>query len=156
MLRELIVHEGLAADATFTAATDLKTGMGVVLNYKDHTAGLPESTTADNIVLVQKMPIPTGRNAALTQFSDYEDEFNTVNEGDKFVAYDYPTGDTFATDQYNTATLTENAIGKTVAVGTDGLWTVAESASRFKFVGLKNDNGHVLAKIYVSNVAVAN
>lgn len=155
MLRELIVHENLAADATFTAAKELKTGMGVIRDFTTHTASMPTTATAAQIAVVNKLPIPTGRNAALTQFSDYEEEFNTVAENEKFVCYTFPANTTFAVDQYD-ATLAEGDVEKYLEVGTDGLWKIAASESIYKFVGFMNDNGHTLAKIFVCDVPAAN
>lgn len=155
MLRELIVHENLAADATFTAAKELKTGMGVIRDFTTRTAAVPTAETAAEIAIVFKQPIPTGRNAALTQFSDYEDEFNTVAENEKFVCYTFPDNTTFAVDQYDDA-LAEADVNKYLAVGTDGKWTTASVESRYKFIGFMNDNGHTLAKIFVCDVAGTN
>lgn len=157
MVRELIVHDHLAVDATFTAGKELKTGMGVVRDFTTRTATTPSAATAAQIAVVYKLPIPTGRNAALTQFSDYDEELNTVAKGEKFVCYTYPDNTEFAVDQY-AAALKESDVDKYLEVGTDGLWTVAAKSanSRYKFIGFMNDNGHTLAKIFVCDVPGAN
>lgn len=155
MIRELINHGGKAAEATYVAATELKTGMGVVKNT-DGTCSVPTAATAQNIYLVDKERIPTGTNAGKTYLSDYEDEFNTVAAGDCVKLPEYDSGEVFATSEYDTA-LTAADAGKTLHVGTDGKWAVATEASPYRFEGFYTDAGsHTLAKIAVLKDAVAN
>lgn len=155
MLRELINHGGKAAETTYVAATELKTGMGVVKTV-DGKAALPSEATADNIFLVDKERIPTGINAGRTYLSDYEAEFNTVAAGDRVKLPEYDFGEKFATSEYATA-LAEGDIGKTLHVGTDGKWAVATDASVYRFEGFYMDAGaHKLAKIAVLRDAVVN
>lgn len=156
MLRELMVHEGLAVDATFSAATAMKTGCGVVKNFATKEIAFPTEETAANICIVEKARIPKGINAARTQFSDYDEDFVNVEEGEKAVAYVFPAGTMFATDQYDTETLTADAGEKYVAWNTEGKAVVAAGASFYKFIGIHNDNGHLLAKIYVCDTAGTN
>ena len=154
MLRELINHGGKAAEATYVAATELKTGMGVVKNA-DGTCSLPEAATSKNIFLVDKEHIPTGVNAGRTYLSDYEDEFNTVAQGDRVKLPEYDFGEKFATSEYTG--LTDSDIGKAVEVGTDGKWVVASAASIYRFEGIYMDAGtHELAKIAVMKDAITN
>lgn len=156
MLRDLEVHEILVVDATFKAGKELKTGMGVIRNWKTGVADTPAALTSADLVFVQKDRVPTGRNTAFTNFSDYEEEFNTVAENELFVAYVYPANTLFATDQYDTATLTDEIDPTYVAVDTDGKFTTATAASIYQFVGIMNDNGHKLAKIRVCDTAGTN
>lgn len=155
MLRELINHGGKAAETTYTAASDMKTGMGVVKNV-DGTASFPTEATSANIFLVDKERIPTGTNTARTNLSDYEDEFNTIKQGDFVKLPEYDFGEKFATSEYADA-LADSDAGKTLHVGTDGKWAVATAASIYRFEGFYMDAGtHKLAKIAVLKDAVAN
>lgn len=154
MLRELINHGGKAAEATFVAASDLKTGMGVVKNVNG-TCSVPAEATSANIFLVEKARIPTGVNAGRTNLSDYEDEFVTVAKGDHVKLCEYDFGEMFGTDQFNG--LTDGDAGKTLHVGTDGKWAVATAASIYRFRGFIMDAGrHQMAQIEVMKDAVAN
>ena len=144
MLRELRVNCAEAPAASFKAATELKTGMGVVKNYGTGELALPSADTDSGIFLVQKQPIPTGINTAFENFSDYEEEFNTVKEGEFCVAYHYLADSAFATDQYDSA-LTDAGY---VTVGTDGKWKAASGTTKFYFTGLVADGPfHTLARI---------
>lgn len=154
MLRELINHGGKAAEATFIAATELKTGMGVVKNV-DGTCSVPTEATSANIFLVEKARIPTGVNTGRSNLTDYEEEFVTVYKGDRVKLNEYDFGEVFGTDQF--VGLTEGDAGKTLAVGTDGKWTVATAASIYRFRGFIMDAGrHQMAQIEVLKDAVAN
>lgn len=154
MLRELINHGGKAAEATFVAATELKTGMGVIKNI-DGTCSVPAEATSANIFLVEKARIPTGVNTGRTNLSDYEPEFVTVAKGDRVKLCEYDFGEVFGTDQF--AGLTDGDAGKTLHVGTDGKWTVATAASIYRFRGFIMDAGrHQMAQIEVLKDAVAN
>lgn len=154
MLRELINHGGKAAETTYVAATELKTGMGVIKTV-DGKAILPTEATSANIFLVDKERIPTGVNAGRTYLSDYEAEFNTVAAGDRVKLPEYDFGEKFATSEYTG--LEDGDAGKTLHVGTDGKWTVATAASIYRFEGFYMDAGsHKLAKIAVLKDAVAN
>lgn len=155
MLRELINHGGKAAEATYIAATELKTGMGVVKNV-DGTCSVPAKATAANIFLVEKARIPTGLNTGRTNLSDYEDEFVTVYKDALVKLNEYDFGEVFGTDQF-AATLTDEAKGKTLHVGTDGKWDVATGASVYRFRGFYMDAGrHQMAEIEVLKDAVTN
>lgn len=154
MLRELINHGGKSAEATYVAATELKTGMGVVKNI-DGTCSVPASATSKNIFLVDKARIPTGVNTGRTYLSDYEPEFNEIAQGDRVKLPEYDFGEKFATSEFTG--LSDGDAGKTLAVGTDGKWMIAEEASVYRFEGFYMDAGaHKLAKIAVLKDAVAN
>jgi len=158
MLRDLMVDENLAADATFVADAAMTTGMAVVKNFTDGTADFVASESADNLLFVQKARIPTGTNAALTEFSDWYSEFNTVAAGEGVVLYGYPSGSTFATSAY-AAGLTDSDKNKVLASGTDGKLKVATAStvsSKYKFLGLGTENSHTYAKVYVLDVATTN
>ena len=155
MLRELINHGGKAAETTYIAASDMKTGMGVVKNI-DGTASFPAEATSANIFLVDKERIPTGTNTSRTYLSDYEEEYHTIAEGDFVKLPEYDFGEKFATSEYDTA-ITDDDAGKTMHVGTDGKWAIATAASIYRFEGFYMDAGtHKLAKIAVLKDAVAN
>lgn len=158
MLRDLIVNDGIAVDATFVADAAMATGMAVVKNFTDGTADFASAETADGLCFVQKDRTPTGIYASLTQFSDWDTNFNTVAADEGVVLYTYPAGSTFGTDAY-AATLTNTDKGKVLSAGTDGKLKVATSttvSSRYKFLGLYTEGTHTLAKVYVMDTAVAN
>lgn len=150
MLKDKIVHDYANVDATYTADTNLNTGMGVVKDLVNKLAKLPTAETGVDIVFVQKDRTPIGINAAKTQFSDYDVDFNTVNAGDKVVLYAYAYDNIFATDQYDETTVKAGAEGSYVAWGTDGKAVIAAAgtASNYKFLGLVSDAGHTLARFY--------
>lgn len=154
MLREIINHGGKAAEGTYVAATELKTGMGVVKNI-DGTCSVPTDATSANIFLVDKARIPTGLNTAKTNLSDYETEFVTVAKGDRVKLCEYDFGEVFGTDQFTA--LTDEDKGKSLHVGVDGKWTVATAASIYRFRGFIMDAGtHKMAQIEVLKDAIAN
>ena len=159
MLRDLIVHDYLAVDSTFAADADMVTGAGVVKDFTAKTAGFPAAETAADIMFVQKARIPTGVNAARTEFSDYDPDFVNVAKGEKITLYHYPADATFGTDQFNVETLTKGNEGKRVAWGEDGKATIASSsvASVYVFKGLYEEaKGRTLAEIYVSDTPATN
>lgn len=150
MLRDMMVNEIVGVDATYTADADLATGMGVVKDFANKLAKLPTADTGVDVVFVQKARIPTGCNASKTYFSDYNEQFNTVAEGDKVVLYNYAYDNIFATDQYDATSLVDANVDKFVAWGTDGKAKIAAAGtdSLYKFIGLYNDAGHTLARFY--------
>lgn len=155
MLRELINHGGKAAETTYIASVEMKTGMGVVKNT-DGTASFPGKATAANIFLVDKERIPTGANTGKTYLSDYETEFNIVYQGDRVKLPEYDYGEKFATSEYAEG-LTDGDIGKVLHVGTDGKWAVATGASVYRFMGFYVDAGtHKLAEIDVMKDTITN
>lgn len=159
MLRDLIVNEGIASDATFAATAELKTGMAVVKDCSAGTAAVPSSETAAELCFVQKERYATGVNAARTQFSDYDTELNTVKNGDKMVLYAYPSGSVFATDQFDATTAVAANVKKVFSAGTNGklgLATTSTVKSVYEFLGTYSDNGHTLAKFHVLDTAKAN
>lgn len=150
MLRDLETLEINAVDATYAADVDMATGMGVVKDIANKIAKLPAAETGTEVVFIQKDRRPTGRNAARTIFSDYDEEFNTVKAGDLIVLYNYAYDNIFATDQFDATTLVAGVEGQYVSWGTNGKAKLATAGvkSRYKFYGLYNDAGHILARIY--------
>lgn len=150
MLRKIFEHNDMKSVlASFTAGSVMATGMGVV---KDEVAGkatFPATETADGIFFVDKARYPSGLKASLTDFSDYDEDFNTVAEGDKVLLVHADETDKMATDAYDATGLVAANVGKYVAVGTDGKWVIAKAAtaSHFVFRGLYTDAGHTLAII---------
>ncbi len=158
MLRDLMVNENMAADATFVADAAMATGMAVVKNYTDGTADLPSAETASELYFVQKARIPSGINAYRSEFSDWTTEFNTLVAGEGVVLYKYPAGSVFGTDAYATA-LTNSDKGKVLSAGTDGKLkkaTTSTVSSVYKFLGLYTEGSHTLAKVEVLDTATAN
>ena len=158
MLRDLMVNEGLIADATFKASAAMATGMAVVKNHSNGTADFVSAETADNLYFVQKARIPTGIETARTEFSDWDTAFTNVAKDELVVLYKYPAGSLFGTDAYATG-LTNTDKDKVLSVGTDGKLAEATAStvkSVYKFLGLYTENGHTLAKIEVLDTAAAN
>ena len=156
MLREIMTHSHKAADATYKADAAMRTGMGVVKNFTDHTADLPTAASSANLFFVQKARVPKGVNAALTNMSDYHEDFNAVEEGELVVLYSFDAGEQFATDAAVT-TLTDSDIGKALAVGTDGKFALAakSTSSHYVYRGKYNDAGHILCWVEVMDTPVA-
>lgn len=146
MLRDILINEQKAVPTYFKAATNMNTGMGVVLDVSAGTCAFPGSETADNIYVVDKERYATGANAARNNFSDYEDEFHVVAKDDTVKLRHYDAGEEFATDAFTGAI----AKGDAVAVGTDGKWKKAASGSRYICVDPAHDDaGHILLRVRV-------
>lgn len=154
MLRELQGNVAKNVPAEYTAKVDMMTGMGVQIDSKDGVLTLPETATAENVYFLEKERVAEGVYAGVTDLSDYFEQFVTVKAGEFAKAVPPYTGEIYGTDQYDAA-LTEDDIGKTLAVGTDGKWSAAASASRFELIGFQQDGGHSLAKIRVLDTAKA-
>lgn len=153
MLRDIMAHEQKAVPAYYKAAVNLNTGMGVVVDVENSTAGLPTAETADGIYLVDKERVPTGVNASRNQFSDYEEEFNAVKKDEPVKLRTYGPGEEFATSAF-TGTI---AKGDYVAVGADGKWKKATGASRYVCVDpAHNDAGHTLLRVLVFDATGSN
>lgn len=157
MLREIIVHGNKAADATFKAKAAMKTGMAVIKNYKAGTADLPSTDTAENVYFIQKAPVPTGINAARTNMSDYDDNFNAVAKDEFVVLYQYEAGEEFATDASTTLNA-KSDIGKAVVFASDGSIKAASgpATSRYVYRGEFDDAGHKLSRIAVVDTPIKN
>lgn len=159
MIRELFMNEGKTAPANLKAAAACATGMGVIADFDAGTFALPTSATADNIYVVHKdRKGGTSLAAMFADNSDYLADWNTVAAGEYAPLYTYCHGEAFATDAYDTTSLTSANKGKRVVVGTDGKWTLATSTatSRYIFTKLHDDAGHTLAWITVADEAAAN
>lgn len=158
MLRTIIENDGKLVQGGYAVAGAYATGMGVTLDDATAKATIPSAETAEGIYVLDKERIPTGRNAALTDYSDYEDEFNTFKAGEQCKAKVFYAGEQFAVDQYDATNCVAANAGKYAAVGADGKWTIAASStnSKYVFVGLHNDAGHTLALIKVVDTAGAN
>lgn len=154
MLRDFIVDINKAVPASYVAAADLSTGMGVVLDDSDNSAKFPSTATADMIYFVDKERVPVGANAARTDMSDYDVDFNTYVAGQVVKVKKYNPRDVFGTDAKGTAATK----GKVLTVGTDGLLVDAGAGvkSRYRYVDDVIDNGHKLMKIMVLDEPVEN
>lgn len=153
MLREIMINEQKAVPAIYKAAAALKTGMGVVIDLATETADVPSAASSADIYLVDKERVPTGANAARVNFSDYEEEFNTVAKDELVKLHHYCAGEQFATDQF-TGTI---EVGEAVEVGTNGKWAKATAASVYVCADPAHmDAGHTLLRIIVKDTAVTN
>lgn len=154
MLRELQVTMNKPANTMYKANEDvIVTGMAVVKNETNKTFEFAAAETASDLFFVDKERVPSGRNAALNDMSDYDEDFTNLKDGEfgKLIAY-YP-GERIAIDQYVETDLAENV---RVAAGTDGKIKKATVASRYIFKGFYDDNGHKLAIVEVSDTAAEN
>lgn len=147
MLRELQTVANKNIDAMYRAASAMETGMGVVKNYEDKTAGFPEADASANLFFVEKERVPTGTNAAKTDMSDYDDNFVKVAEGELIELIAPLTGERYAVSAYDKSGL---SVGDSMCVGTDGKWKKAAAASRFLYGGEYADAGHTLAIIEIA------
>lgn len=154
MLRELQVTMNKPANTMYKSGEDkVITGMAVVKNEANKTFEFASSEVVNDLFFVDKERVPSGRNAALTNMSDYDEDFVSLkaNEFGKLISY--YTGERIATDQFVKTDLVD---GVRVAAGADGKLKKATVASRYIFKGFYDDNGHELAIIEVSDTAVAN
>ena len=157
MLRDIIVNGNIAVDATYKADEAMGTGYAVVKG--DGVAEFPSAETAAELFFVQKDREPVGAYAGLTNFSDYNDMFNTVAAGETIVLCSYPSGSEFATSAYDATTAVAGNINKVFSATTGGLMKKATAStvlSKYLFLGTITDNGHTLAKFRVLDTAIAN
>lgn len=161
MLRDLVINGAKAPDAMHKAKVGMVTGMAVVKedSETDKFANITESETVADIFFVDKERIPTGVNAARGDMSDYDPDFVTV-KANEFITLDkYAPGERFATDQYDTGSITdETEIGTRISFksGKAQAATATSVLSNYVFKGFYNDNGHKLITIEVSDTAAAN
>lgn len=154
MLRELQVTMNKPANAMYKSGEDkIVTGMAVVKNETNKTFEFASAETVADLFFVDKERVPSGRNAAVENMSDYEEDFVTLKENafGKLIAY--YAGERIATDQFTEDGLVD---GVRVSAGTDGKIMKATVASKYIFKGFYDDNGHKLAIVEVSDTAVAN
>lgn len=144
MLRFFQINEHRPCDATFKAASDLKTGMLVEYNYATKTVDVASAATSTNVAFVNKAPIPSGLNAARADYSDYDEEFNTIKEGELVVLNMLDNADVIGTDQFDTSLVANDY----VEAGTNGkIAKKATGTTHYQFLGTYNDNGHTLARV---------
>jgi hypothetical protein len=144
------------ANTMYSAASAMKTGMGVVINPTTMTAGFPAAMAGSGISIVDKERIPTGRDAGRTDLSDYSDEFNTHAEGDMLKLHNGLAALTvFGTDQFVATNLQP---GDRIAVNPQGMWARATAGvqSIYIFDKFYDDAGNQLAQIRVADNAAAN
>lgn len=151
MLRELQVNVSKNVPATYTAKVNMVTGMGVQLKFgSDMQIIMPASNTDDNIYFLEREREVTGLKASLTDIDDYDTDFVTVKAGTRAQLITPYPGEFYGTDQVKTGDLIDGNIGKAVAPGTDGKWTVLTSgSSRFVMTEIMQDGTHKLAVIHV-------
>lgn len=154
MLRELQVTMNKPANSMYKAGEEIiNTGMAVIKNEGSKTFEFASAETASDLFFVDKERVPSGINASRGDVSDYDEDFTTLYEGDNGVLVTYYVGERFATDQFVEADLVD---GVRVAANTEGKIIKATIASRYKFSGFFDDNGHKLAIIEVSDTAIEN
>lgn len=150
MLRLFQVNEQKPCDATYKAGSDMKTGSLVVKDTAAKTVDFASAPTSENVIFVTKAAVPEGTNTYRSDFSDYDEAFNTIAENELVVLHVPTAADVFGTDQFDPSL----AAGDSVAAGTDGKAVKAAGKSHLKFLGTYDDNGHTLARIEYLNDAV--
>lgn len=154
MLRDLMTIVNKPVPASYKAASNLTTGMAVVINDTDGTAGFAAAATSANLYFVDKARIPVGVKAAFENLSDYDEGYITVKKDEFVKLKKYLPGEEFATDAKGSTA----EIGKTLAADTDGKLVAAAktSPSPYLYVADYVDNGHTLMLIRVLDTPVAN
>lgn len=148
MLRELQVTMNKPANSMYKSGEEkMTTGSAVVLDETNHKFAFPTANRAGDLFFVDKERIPTGLNAVRTDVSDYDEDFTTVKAGEFAKVIAYYVGERFATDQFVEAGLVP---GVRVVANSNGQ-LVAGTNSKYVFKGFKNDAGHKLAVIQVSD-----
>lgn len=154
MLRELQVTMNKPANSMYKAGEEkIITGMAVMKNEGSKTFDFASAENVSDLFFVDKERVPSGTNAARENMSDYDEDFATLKEGEFGKLIAYLPGERFATDQFIETDLEDDV---RVSANTAGKIIKATIASRYKFGGFYDDNGHKLAIIEVSDTAVAN
>jgi len=150
MLRRFQDIISTPANTMYRAETDMKTGMGVVIDPVTMIASLPAAEMGAGFFVVDKERIATGINAGSNDLSDYYYEFVTIKAGEMVKLYAFVNQlSVFGTDQYDEATVFVE--GGRVAVDANGLWVPAAVPSRYVFDKKYDDAGHELLQISVSD-----
>ena len=149
MLRLFEVNEQKPCDATYKASSAMMTGSLVVKDTATKTVDFASAPTAENVIFVTKAAVPEGANAYKSDFSDYEEAFNTIKENELVILHVPTAADVFGTDQFDPSLVK----GDPVAAGTDGKAVKATGKSRLRFIDTYDDNGHTLARIEYLNDA---
>lgn len=154
MLRNYIANE-IVTDATYKAHAAMKTGYAVVKDA-DKVTAFPSAATGDELWFVNKARVPSGVNAARSEFSDFDANFNDVAQNEMIVLTKYKPGQIFGTD--GTDALAAGDVGKVLVSGVDGKLELAANTttSPYKYLGAYTDNGHTLAKIEVLDTPITN
>ena len=145
MLRELQTKTGKTYDAMNTASVAMVVGMGVVKDYKKNEVNFPETATDKGVFFVTKEKRAEGIYAGLGEFSDYEEMFMNIKEGEGVKLVSPEKAERYATDQFTDGA----AIGDYLAVGNDGKFAKSTSATRFVYRGTKKIDRHELHIIEV-------
>jgi hypothetical protein len=128
MLRNGITNAQKAVDATYSAHTAMKRGVGVVKTIENNmkVTAYPDATTDKAIFVVDRENLATGINCV---YSDRPDTaYDDIAEGELVKTVPYVFGEEFYTDQYaEGATATDTMLG----VGADGKWTAYEGGTKY-------------------------
>lgn len=146
MLRELQTTTGKTYDTMNVASADMVVGMGVVKDYKKtNEVKFPDAATDVGVFFVTKEKRAEGIYAGLGEFSDYEDMFMNIKDGEGVKLIPPVKAERYATDQF-----TDGAVaGDYLAVGTDGKFAKSESETRFVYRGTKKVDNHTLHVVEV-------
>lgn len=130
MFRFMQNYVNKPAPAMYAAGSDMKQGMGVVIDGDE--VKFPTAATAENIFIATRERIAEGAELVYGDMPDYSDIFENIKSGSLVVAVRPTDPERFFTDQF-TGTLAE---GDMLVVGTDGKFAKAESgaSSCFKVV----------------------
>lgn len=158
MLRDFMINGAKAPDAMHKAKVAMVTGMAVVKEdtASDKFANITAEETVADIFFVDKERVPSGKNCAVVDMSDYDPDFVNIKPNEMVSMDKYHAGEKFGTDQFIEADFTaETAIDTRVSFK-EGKAMKATIASPYVFKGLYNDNGHMLVQIEVSDAIIAN
>lgn len=145
MLRELQTNTGKVYDTMNTASEAMVVGMGVVKDYKKNEVKLPDAATDKGVFFVTKEKRAEGIYAGLGEFSDYEDMFMNIEEGEGVKLVPPVKSERYATDQFTAGAVA----GDYLNVGEDGKFAKSNAATRFVYRGTKKIDRHELHVIEV-------
>lgn len=143
MLRRLQVISGKPAEATYKAGSNMVRGMLVTKDLGEGTVAAANGT--DNLYFVDKTTIPTGVYS-LAEYSEYDDAFEKIAEGEPVVLEKAMVGERFATNQF-TGEIEEGDVLK----ASNGKLVAAEVNDTSQYVcgGTYVDNGKTLIVVEI-------
>lgn len=157
MLRDLIINDAKASNSMYKAKVNMITGMAVVKDVD--SINLVDTTTEEcvtDIYFVNKDRVPSGLNTARGDISDYDVDFVNVKANEFIKLEKYLAGERFATDQFDSTTITTETKLNTRVSFKDGKVQKSTIPSHYEFKGFMNDNGHTLVIIEVSDTLTSN
>ncbi|WP_440118451.1 hypothetical protein [Paenibacillus sp. QZ-Y1] len=148
MLRSLQTHPHKVADATFQSATPTVRGQLVQKDFSTKTAVTP--TSQEGLYWVNKDNYPTGLMSVEGELSDYDERLENIKDGE-FVVLEVPlSGEVYGTTEFVATGLVNGDYLEVETAGANARkLKKASAATKFRFNGTTNDNGHTLAVVEV-------